>query len=131
MKHFLVLTRFSYLEPGHSSSWVVPFETDCEPDDLPRAYRAWMKTRIADEDVNDRHYGHKKVIGAFEAVAMPAHNLDAAIKGAYADLDADESAAEAAAAEQERVEAVAYAAGVELREREEFTRLSAKFSQGT
>lgn len=128
MKHFLILTRCSYSEPGHSSSWIMPFEADCGPADLPGLYRAWMKTKVADEGVNERHYGHKKVIGAFEAIAMPVHSLDSAISDAYADLDADEAATEKAIAERAKTEAAEYAAGVETREREEFARLSVKFA---
>jgi hypothetical protein len=123
MTHYLILTRFDYNEPGHSSSCILPYEAvNYSFDELPRLYQTWMKSHVIDEGVNERHYGRKTVKGVYEVTTLPTQAFQAAIKAAYAEVEAAENAVEVAEVEQAT-------ADTETREREEFARLSAKFAK--
>jgi hypothetical protein len=90
MTHYLVLTRFDYTEPGYLSSDLRRFEVvNYSLDELPRLYQTWLKGQVADEGVNERHYGRKTVVGVYEVTSLPTQPFTAAIKAAYAEIDAE------------------------------------------
>jgi hypothetical protein len=125
-KRYVVLTRFSYAEPGHSRNWLLNFEVVCLAAELPARYAEWIKTLVADDDSNERHYGSRQVVGAYEATSISVGPLTVASRQAVSDLLAEEEAADLAQQARDEADRAQWVADTEKRERAEFDRLKEK-----